>query len=162
MKTQILAALGENGLQHASAPNAGLAANDRIKYAFSLLQMAIEHARHPEQPATSLKRERLAAGIDDARLDAAVAGAQVVHKEVRVPGSVGILQRIEEDMRVMAAPVLAAPLACDGFGFADRLAALLAARPAAKDDLVDPEAIAAGPVQFTLAMTASTQRISAP
>jgi len=46
MKTQILAALGESGLQQASALNAGLAVNDRIKYDFSLLQMAIEHARH--------------------------------------------------------------------------------------------------------------------
>jgi hypothetical protein len=45
MKTQILAALGESGLQQASALNAGLAVNDRIKYDFSLLQMAIEHAR---------------------------------------------------------------------------------------------------------------------
>lgn len=100
MKTQILAALGENGLQQASALNAGLAANDRIKYAFSLLQMAIEHARHPEQPATSLKRERLAAGIDDARLDAAVAGAQVVDKEVHIPGAAGIMERIEGHRQV--------------------------------------------------------------
>jgi uncharacterized protein Yka (UPF0111/DUF47 family) len=143
MKTQILAALGESGLQQASALNAGLAANDRIKYDFSLLQMAIEHARHPEQPPPSLKRERLAAGIDDARLDDAVASAQVVDKKVRVPGAAGILDRVEEDMRLMAAPALAAPLASDGSGFGDRLAALLAARPAAKDDLVDPEAISA-------------------
>jgi hypothetical protein len=143
MKTQILAALGESGLQQASALNAGLAANDRIKYDFSLLQMAIEHARHPEQPAASLKRERLAAGIDDARLDDAIAGAQVVDKDVRVPGAAGILDRVVEDMRLMAAPVLAAPLASDGSGFKDRLAALLAAHPAAKDDLVDPEAISA-------------------
>ena len=89
MKTQILAAMGENGLQQASALNAGLAANDRIKYAFSLLQMAIEHARHPEQPAASLKQERLAAAIDDPHLDAAVASAQVVDKKVRVPGPAG-------------------------------------------------------------------------
>jgi uncharacterized protein Yka (UPF0111/DUF47 family) len=143
MKTRILAALGENGLQQASALNAGLAANDRIKYAFSLLQMATEHARHPEQPVASLKRERLAAGIDDERLDAAVAGAQVVDKEVRVPGAAGIVKRIEEDMRLMAAPVLATTLASDGSGVKDRLAALLAALPATKDDLVDPEAISA-------------------
>jgi len=32
MKTQILAALGEQGLQQATALNAGLAANDRLKF----------------------------------------------------------------------------------------------------------------------------------
>ena len=91
MKTQILAALGETGLQQGSALNAGLAANDRIKYAFSLLQMAIGHARHPDEPAASLKQERLAAGIDDTRLDATVEGAIAVGKDVRVPGSAHIL-----------------------------------------------------------------------
>jgi hypothetical protein len=91
----ILAALGESGLQQGSALNAGLAANDRIKYAFSLLQMAIEHARHPEQPAASLKRERLAAGIDDAQYDATIVGALAVGEEVRIPGSSHILERIE-------------------------------------------------------------------
>ena len=143
MKTQILAALGETGLQQGSALNAGLAANDRIKYAFSLLQMAIGHARHPDEPAASLKQERLAAGIDDTRLDATVEGAIAVGKDVRVPGSAHILQRIDDDMRLMAAPALAAALALGGCGFKDRLAALLAARPTGKDDLVDPEAISA-------------------
>jgi len=37
MKTQILAAIGETELQPAAALNAALAANDRLKYAFSLL-----------------------------------------------------------------------------------------------------------------------------
>jgi uncharacterized protein Yka (UPF0111/DUF47 family) len=143
MKTQILAALGESGLQQGSALNAGLAANDRIKYAFSLLQMAIGHARHPDEPAASLKQERLAAGIDDTRLDDTVEGAIAVGKEVRVPGSSHILERIDDDMRLMAAPAFASPLASGGSGFKDRLAALLAARPIAKDDLVDPEAISA-------------------
>ncbi len=76
MKTQILATLGEKGLQQASALNVGLTANDRLKYAFSLLQMALEHAQHPEQSAPTLKQERLACGIDDTDLDAAVAGAR--------------------------------------------------------------------------------------
>jgi len=143
MKTQILAALGENGLQQTGALNVGLAANDRIKYAFSLLQMAIGHAQHPDEPATSLKQERLAAGIGDTQLDATVEGALAVGKQVRVPGSARILERIDDDVRLMAEPALAAPLASGGSGFKDRLAGLLAARPTAKDDLVDPEAISA-------------------
>jgi uncharacterized protein Yka (UPF0111/DUF47 family) len=149
MKTQILAALGETGLQRASALNAGLAANDRIKYGFSLLQMALDHAQHPEQPAASLKRERLAAGIDDADLDAAVSGAREVGKQCRIPGAARILERIEDDMRLMAAPVLAEPLpatlplAPDGAAFGKRLETLLAALPSIKNDLVDPEALSA-------------------
>ncbi len=34
-----------------------LAANDRIKYFFSLLQLALTYAEHPNQPAGTLKRE---------------------------------------------------------------------------------------------------------
>ena len=44
MKTQILDAIGESELQPAMRLNAALAANDRLKYAFSLLQMALAHA----------------------------------------------------------------------------------------------------------------------
>ena len=139
MKTQILAALGENGLQQATALNAGLAANDRVKYAFSLLQMALEHAQHPERPAASMKQERLACGIDDTDLDAAVSGAREVGHDCRIPGVARIMERIGDDMRLMAAPVLAVKEP----GFGDRLDALLQARPGTKDDLVDPGAVSA-------------------
>jgi len=47
MKSEILAAIGETELQPAARLNAALAANDRVKYAFSLLQMAVAHAEHP-------------------------------------------------------------------------------------------------------------------
>jgi len=139
MKTQILAALGENGLQQATALNAGLAANDRVKYAFSLLQMALVHAQHPEQPAVTLKQERLACGIDDTDLDAAVRGAREVGKDCRIPGAGHIMARIGDDMRLMAAPVLAAR----DPGVAERLKALLEGMPTAKGDLVDPAAVSA-------------------
>ena len=80
MKTQILAAIGESDLQPAARLNAALAANDRVKYAFSLLQMALAHAEHPEQPAPTLKRERIACGVDDPDLDACVAAARMVEE----------------------------------------------------------------------------------
>ncbi|HYM91434.1 MAG TPA: hypothetical protein VEW91_07370 [bacterium] len=67
--------------------NAALAANDRLKYSFSILQMALAHADHPEQPASTLRRERLAAGIDDPRLDDTVATAQRDGDRYRAPGS---------------------------------------------------------------------------
>ena len=85
MKTQILAAIGESELQPAARLNAALAANDRLKYAFSLLQMALGHAGHPEQPAPTLKRERIACGVDDPDLDAATAGARMVGRRLQHP-----------------------------------------------------------------------------
>ena len=139
MKTQILALIGEHGLQPAAALNAGLAANDRIKYAFSLLQMALAHADNPEQSAASLKQERIACGIDDPDLDGVVAASRMVGKSCRVPGATRILARITEDMRLMAAPVLATKPA----GLAARLEKLLQALPATTDDLLDPAATSA-------------------
>ena len=139
MKTQILSAIGEQGLQPAAALNAALAANDRIKYYLSLLQMAVDHAAHPEQPAPSLQRERLTCGIDDPDLDRIVGASQSSGKDCRIPGVRRIFAVIADDLRLMGAPVVAAKLP----GFAERLAARLAALPAATDDLVAPGLIAA-------------------
>jgi uncharacterized protein Yka (UPF0111/DUF47 family) len=138
MKTQILAAIGETGLQPAAALNAGLAANDRVKYAFSLLQMAIDHAEHPNQAAASLKQERLGCGIDDPDLDTVVGEARMVGKSCRVPGATRVFVHIADDMRLMAAPVLDAhPEA------ATRLDKLLGSMPSTKDDMLDPAATSA-------------------
>ena len=139
MKTEILAAIGEDGLQPAASLNAALAANDRVKYAFSLLQMALAHAEHPEQPAATLKQERIGCGIDDPDLDTVVAGARMVRKACRVAGAARIVGRIADDMRSMAAPVLATK----PDGLAARLDGLLGALPATADDLLDPVATSA-------------------
>ena len=139
MKTEILAAIGEDGLQPAASLNAALAANDRVKYGFSLLQMALAHAEHPEQPAATLKRERIGCGIDDPDLDTVVAGARMVGKACRVAGAARILGRIADDMRSMAAPVLATK----PDGLSARLDGLLAALPATADDMLDPVATSA-------------------
>ena len=107
MKTQILEAIGEKEFQPAASLNAALAANDRLKYAFSLLQMAADHAAHPEQPAATLRRERMACGIDEPDFDNVVAGARMVGKSFHVAGAARIVAHIADDMRLMAAPVLA-------------------------------------------------------
>jgi uncharacterized protein Yka (UPF0111/DUF47 family) len=139
MKMQILAAIGEKELQPATLLNAALAANDRVKFGFSLLQMALSHAEHPDQPPTSLRQERIACGIDDPQLDSAVAGARMIGKSCHMTGAAQIIVRIADDVRVMAAPVLAAKQN----GLASRLDGLLRALPAATDDLLDPTAISA-------------------
>ena len=139
MKEQILAAIGEIGLQPAASLNAGLAANDRVKYAFSLLQMAIDHAEHPKHSVASLKQERIGCGIDDPDLDTVVAEARMVGEACHVPGATRIFARIVDGMRLMAAPVLAAHPG----DFATRVDALLGSMPASKDDLIDPAATSA-------------------
>lgn len=139
MKSEILAAIGEKELQPAEQLNAALAANDRVKYAFSLLQLACAHARDPDQPPSTLKRERIACGIDDPDLDVVIAQARMTGKSCLVPGAAQIVGRIADDMRSMAAPVLAAK----PDGLAGRLDALLKALPKGKDDLLDPDAISA-------------------
>ncbi len=139
MKTQILAAIGEDVLQPAASLNAALAANDRIKYDFSLLQMALEYAEHPKEPAATLKRERIACGIDDPDLDKVVAGARMIGKSCRVGGAARIIAGIKDDMGLMAAPVLATK----PDGFVARLDGLLKALPLGTDDLLDPDAISA-------------------
>jgi len=139
MKTQILAAIGEKELQPAACLNAALAANDRLKYAFSLLQMAADHAEHPEQPAASLRRERIACGIDEPDFDTVVARARMMGKSCRVPGAARIVARIADDLRLMASPVLATK----PDGLAARFDELLGALPKVADDLLDPDAVSA-------------------
>jgi hypothetical protein len=135
MKTKILAAIGETESSPKAALDAALAANDRLKYVFSLLQMAISHADHPDQPADSLKPERLAAGLDDEGLDAAIANASREGSLVRLPGAQRLVQLIATDLALMAAPL------ADEAG--PRLAALLATLPSGTDDLLDPAFITA-------------------
>ena len=139
MKTQILAAIGETVMQPAAGLNEALAANDRIKYFFSLLQLALTYAEHPDQPAGTLKRERIACGIDDPDLDTVVAESRMSGKSCRVPGAAKIFARVADDMHLMAAPVLATK----PDGLAARIDRLLKALPAATDGLLDPEAVSA-------------------
>lgn len=139
MKSAVLAAIGETTLSQPAAVNAALAANDRVKFAFTLLQSALAHADHPAAPADNLHRERLASGIQDPALDTIIPSARRQGARYLIPGARALLARIEADLRVMAAPVVAAGHAA----FAPRLETLLATLPAAADDLLDADAVAA-------------------
>lgn len=129
----MLEAIGETELQQAAAVEAALAANDRIKYYFSLLQMAQSHAQQPDQGVDDLRRERLASGVQDALFDNVVAAARLLGGRIMLPECRRLLARIVEELRTMAAPVLAAP---QGEAFARRLETLLAALPPAADDVL--------------------------
>jgi uncharacterized protein Yka (UPF0111/DUF47 family) len=139
MKTEVLSAIGEDELRRPAAVNAALAANDRVKYAFSLLQMAVAHADAPDQPAPTMKRERIACGIDDPALDGFVAAARRQGRRYQLPGVPKLLADIADDMRAMAAPVIDAGKP----EVAARLDALLAALPDAADETLDGDAVSA-------------------
>jgi len=149
MKAQILEAIGETGFERSAHLNAALAANDRLKYYFSLLQMAIAHADHPEQPASSLRQERLACGVNDSGLDDIATATRRQGECYHVPGCAKILQQIAQDLRAMATPVLEAspgafpgaiPGACPS-AIKDRLETLLSELPEAQDDQIGADAV---------------------
>jgi len=136
VKTGVLDAIGEADLHRASAVNAALAANERAKFLFSLLQMAVSRAAYPDHPAADLRRERIACGIEDAALDTVVAGARAHGDQVMIPAAREVFARLAHEVEVMAVPL-------EGGAFEARLRALLAAMPAAEDDLVDTDVISA-------------------
>jgi uncharacterized protein Yka (UPF0111/DUF47 family) len=140
VKTQVLEAIGETDLQSTAQLNAALAANDRLKFYFSLLQMALNHADHPDQPAATLKRERVSCGIDDASLDALVLATRKDGLYYRVPGCAKVISWIGRDIRAMAAPILSSETRQGSYS--ERLETLLAALPAAEADLLEGAAIA--------------------
>lgn len=137
MKAQILEAIGESGFEDSAQLNGALAANDRLKYYFSLLQMAIAHADHPEEAAASLHSERLACGIDDSGLDETVGATRKQGECYNVPGCAKILQRIAQDLRAMATPVLNGSRG----GFEKRLETLLSTLPECRNDEISADVV---------------------
>ncbi len=155
MKAQILAAIGESELRRASQVNSALAANDRIKYYFSLLQMAMARADHPEQSSENLRRERLSCGVGELTLDDFVNAARRDEHGYKMPGCAKVLQSITQDLRVMATPLLeqdqaAEPDQSDKNGrlpgeskLTNRLEMLIGNLSAPKDDLIEEPCVQA-------------------
>jgi uncharacterized protein Yka (UPF0111/DUF47 family) len=104
-KARIVEALGERDLLLPALVNHALAANDRAKYRFTLLQTARTHADHPDSPASALQRERKVSGVQDSGLDAVVAGSSKLNGDAyRVPRVKEICHGVAEDVRTMLAP----------------------------------------------------------
>jgi uncharacterized protein Yka (UPF0111/DUF47 family) len=132
-KTRIAVILGERGLVLPALVNAALAANDRAKYYFTLLQSAAGHARQPDRPSPDLRRERLACGIADAALDAVVAAARAESDDrVRIPGAEAIVRALTDEVAAMLAPFADKPAS----GFAARFDALRANAASVAGDLL--------------------------
>lgn len=108
-KTRILDSLNEQALLLPSLVNRALAANDRVKYRFTLLQAAQAHAERPDAVTSSLRAERLAAGVQDSELDRVVGNSERLGKNrYRVPESARILHDTFSDVTEMLEPLRAA------------------------------------------------------
>jgi uncharacterized protein Yka (UPF0111/DUF47 family) len=108
-KQSIVAALGEHRLALPRLLEEALAANDRVKYRLTLLQLARRHADAPDQPLPDLRAERAAARIETAELDQLPRACEPVAGEAyRLPGAAALLAAIERDVRAMLAPALLA------------------------------------------------------
>ena len=122
-KTRILDSLNERTLLLPSLVNMALAANDRVKYRFTLLQTAQSHAERPDAPSTRLRSERMAAGVQDSRLDEVVENSvKVDGGRYRIPESSAILQQALDDVAEMLVPLRTAEMP-ESEGFAQRLQA---------------------------------------
>jgi uncharacterized protein Yka (UPF0111/DUF47 family) len=104
-KIDILENLGETALLLPQLINQALTANDRVKYWLTLLQSARDHADHPTTDVPSLQREREAAGVDDASMDAVVSASTRDGNIVRVPQAATIHARVLDGLREMLEPL---------------------------------------------------------
>ena len=71
-KTEIISELGITELLLPKAINDALLSNDRVKYFFSLIQMAKRHADDPTAEFSNLADERHASNVEDKRFDTVV------------------------------------------------------------------------------------------
>ena len=128
-KTSIVASLGERKLALPGMVNEALAANDRIKYFFTLLQAARQQADDPLRAPPRLRSERLQAGVEDAALDDVPGEAQQLDDDTyRIPALPRILGSIRQDLGVMLDALLAGEDELDAnerFSFGERAAGVL-------------------------------------
>lgn len=127
-KQEILQDLGEPSLVLPLLVNRGLEANDRAKYLLALLQTARAHADQPDQALSSLREERLAAGVTNERLDSVVGETHLVGADhYVVPGFEAIHADLVAAIGDMLAPLGTAAASPDAFS--TRLETLLANVP---------------------------------
>ena len=125
-KLRILDALDERTLLLPSLVNQALAANDRVKYRFTLLQTAQAHAERPDVPSTRLRSERMAAGIQDSRLDEVIeTSLKIGDGRYRIPRAPAIVAEALADVAAMLEPLRTAATP-DAERFSHRLEAFAA------------------------------------
>ena len=140
-KKTMIQELGEEELILPTLVNNALAANDRVKYYFTLLQAARLHASHPGSGVSHLRTEREAAGVEDPAFDRVVAGSEKAGKgRWRIPHATRILSGIRSSLSEMTAPLLISKDA-QSESFGKRLKTLDADIPSEESDIIEDEVI---------------------
>ena len=146
-KQEIIGSLGEKQLLLPGLVQRGLAANDRVKYFFTLLQLAREQCEQPASNPPDLQREREASGVADSGLDGVIAASRgLPGGRCRIPGAAALLARVLACLREMLAPVeLAQELGLESGAeaYRKRLAAAAKLARGARRDLVPAALISA-------------------
>lgn len=147
-KSLIVEELGETGLMLPALVNEALAANDRAKYLMTLLQLAREHADHPDLPASNLKEERLTCGVVDADLDTVVMrSCKEGSDNYLVPTAGRIHELLAKDLGQMIAPLHTAAASAQANGreiagpYEERMRVLLSQVPSPGEDHLSGEDI---------------------
>ncbi len=106
MKYQIINELGAFYLLLPKAVNDALVANDRVKYFFTLLQLAKNSADDPENDHPDLKKERLICNINNTSFDTVI--KQTTKDEMnnyKIPELSLILENIKSNIKEMLIPL---------------------------------------------------------
>jgi uncharacterized protein Yka (UPF0111/DUF47 family) len=141
-KELIIDTLGERALLLPRKLTEALAANDRLKVYFTLLQAAERHADHPDEAVPDFRTERHAAGLDG-ELDLGIATSRrKADGDLYVPGASTMRTRVLADLAAMQAPLSLAATS-DAAALAARAQTLAFALPPFDADCVPRGAIAA-------------------
>jgi hypothetical protein len=135
--SEIVGAIGERALALPQAIRSALLASDRLKYCFSVFQLAERCAGEPGTTAPDLRAEREACGLTDASLDEVIASCQVEDVGLHLKHA-AILHRVVvdalEDMIALLA--LSPSTARAAAELHERVQALLATLPPIEGDHV--------------------------
>lgn len=144
-KTRIVDELGEGGLLVPAYLNKALAANDRVKYYFSLLQAAQGHADNPEEQCCNMREEREASGVDDAALDGVVGGSRRADSGTyHIPYAARIQQCMHAEIAEMLRPLTAGGTAARRTSeYQRRLEVMTSAAPKLSGDRVPEDYVSA-------------------
>jgi uncharacterized protein Yka (UPF0111/DUF47 family) len=105
-KSLIIGELGQEQLLLPQFLGRALAANDRVKLCFSLLQAAESHANHPEQPMPTLFAALTIAGIGDPDLERSLPESRLQPDgSLQIPGAARLRGMILDDISTMRAPL---------------------------------------------------------
>jgi len=134
---EIGGAEGEVSLALPRAISRALSASTRVRYCFSLFQLAEQRAAHPDSSVPSLRVEREACGLDDASLDEVVGSSSMDAGALRIPHA-ALLHRVVTDAMedMIALLAMSSQTAALAAGFHDRIQALLSVLPRVENDRV--------------------------